>query len=131
MRNIYLLLVILCAACGSAPEEPVFTAPGSLEGGWTLSTAQEAVEGVPDEIRQRGPRYALRAVYDGPGSLTASFYLMPAEGSAFELVQKQRPEPGKLRFYKGPWFVVLESEGQETAALSSIAADIERRLPAE
>ena len=40
--------------------------------------------------------------------MTASVYEYGGQAVAFEMVQKWRPEPGKMVFHKGAYFVILE-----------------------
>jgi hypothetical protein len=84
---------------------------------------------IPNEIKQRELRYAVLARYTGPGDLSATFYQMSVDATAFELVQTWRPRPGSLAFHKSVWFVVLESADLDTAALSAIADEMEGLLP--
>ncbi len=89
-----------------------------------------AVENVPAEehpaeIKRRGLKTARRAIYQRSGRYTGTIYEMGAQAVAFELVQQWKPEPGKIVFQEGFYFVVLESEQKDVAGMNALAAAIE------
>jgi hypothetical protein len=91
--------------------------PLTLAGGWKRGDVS-ALSDVPPVVSQLRPEEAAQARYTGPGAVTLRAFRMPAETSAFELIQKWRQSDG-LAAYKGAYFFIATGEG---------AADVLREL---
>lgn len=115
-RRAWLALAMLLAACAKESRGP--SLPEQLPGGWTRGVIEGMTAAQP----------TIRAMYSGPGKVTATVTEMAAAGLAFEAVQKWRPEKGKLAFQKDRWFVVLESADLDAGQLNSFAAALEKAL---
>jgi hypothetical protein len=86
-------------------------------------------EQVREEIRRMGFKRARRAFYENAGNrIGVMVYEMNAQAVAFELVQKWRPEPQKMAFHQGPFFVVLDSDKPNQGGLAELSALIEQEL---
>ena len=97
--------------------------PASV-GEWRRSGDASAATPVPRGVA------AWSAVYDGTPRITATIHEMPS-GLAFDVLQKWRPEPGKLAFFRGRYFGVAESAGTDQRALQPFVAAFEKLLPAD
>lgn len=89
-----------------------------------------AVETIPPEeyhedLRRLGVKRARRGIYQGDIRLTASVYEFGTPAVAFELVQKWRPQPRKMVFQQGDYFIILESEQDGHASMNSFASALE------
>ncbi len=123
----FTVLLILTVSCGSAPQPGAISFPQALQDIWQLSAEETiAVEATPELVRSLGLEQARRAIYDGPDALTVIVYQMNAEMAAFELQQKWQPEDGRLTFYTGPRFVILESPTLDHPALAALGQAIEQ-----
>jgi hypothetical protein len=110
------------AACtakktGGPPEFPKYA------GDWTLQSGPEPAESVA------GAEGAWVARYSGNPPMRLTVIRMPSQTGAFDAVQRWRAEAGKLAFYKGPFFGIVESPGADHAAMNRFAAAIQSSLP--
>ncbi|MBV6430718.1 MAG: hypothetical protein IANPNBLG_00835 [Bryobacteraceae bacterium] len=126
-RRSCLVLPLAALSC-SNPADRQEILPMNL-GPWK----RVAVETIPpeeyqQELRRLGVKRARRGVYQGPIRLTASLYRFGAPAVAFELVQKWRPQRGKLVFQQGDYFVILESEQDDHTSMNSFASVLEGSL---
>ena len=78
-------------------------------------------------IRALGLRRAIRAVYEGNGSITVRLFEMNVEASAFEMIQKWRQQDG-LAMYKGPYFFIATGQGTDQTTLSSFLQAFQQEL---
>lgn len=90
-----------------------------------------AVENIPaeehsSELKRMGIKRTRRGIYaQGGTKVTASVYEYGAPAVAFELVQKFRPQPGRIAMHKGRYFVVLESAVADATARDRFASQLE------
>ena len=83
--------------------------PVELAGGWKRGEVS-VLSDTPAVVSQLGPEESVQTTYSGPGAVTVRAFRMPAETSAFELIQKWRQSEG-LAAYKGPYFFIVTGEG--------------------
>ncbi len=126
-RRKAVLLSLFAVGC-SKRQESEARLPESLPGGWRLQGNSPETE-IPPFVSTIGYESATRYRYQGPGELIVSVYTTKTSSSAFELVQKWRPEPGKLAFHKGPRFVVISWAGSDNTTLNAVAKPLEDALP--
>jgi hypothetical protein len=120
----WLLFAVICVSCGTttpAPPPP----PAELPGGFRF---RERVEVPAESVRDKDAESAYAFRYDGPAPLTVTVYRMKSEGSAFELMQKSRPQPGALYFHAGARFVWVEAPGVGQQQLNAVAKALEENL---
>jgi len=117
------LAPFLVISCGRTAPLPL---PSELPGGWVKASEEKRSE-LPPLVRQMGGRSGTVARYKGSGEVVVTVYETGGQAAAFELVQKWRPEGGKLYFHKGPRFVLLE--GADQALLNRLEKAIEAALP--
>ncbi len=126
-RNL-LAFSALATACTRTPKSLTEALPVQVQRAWILKRTQPLpVEEAPALIRSLGLRQAIRAVYEGNGSVTVRMFEMNVETSAFELIQKWRQQDG-LAMYKGPYFFVAQGEGTDQATLSAFLQAFQQEL---
>ncbi|MCU1236622.1 MAG: hypothetical protein JWP63_4589, partial [Candidatus Solibacter sp.] len=89
------------------------SAPESAAG-WTLTSPPRCTTPVPPELQRwrgtNGARTVCLGDYTGAPPMTLPIYCMPNEfASAFDAAQKWQPQPGKMSFFKGRYFGVVEA----------------------
>jgi hypothetical protein len=124
--------IAICADLLSslAPRTPL----PSTAAGWNLAAPQDCATPVPAGLRQwRGvarARSVCRGKYGGSPEMTLTLYDMPEWGaSAFDAWQKWQTQPGKMAFYKGRYFGVVESPAADMNTLNRLALAVEATLP--
>jgi hypothetical protein len=129
MRSLVFVLVMMVAVgCSGGSGTREWQLPAELEGGWKMSVQPPNRETL-ELVSRLSPKKSITSGYEGPGKLLVSALELANGPAAFEQVQKWRAQPGKIVFYRGAWFVVVESDGLDTAQLSRIAAQIEKTMP--
>lgn len=116
------------ASCGSAGKE--WKLPTGIDGGWKLSVLPPSRE-TYELVGRLSPKRSQMAGYENgaSGQLRVAGFELANGSVAFEQVQKWKAQPGKIAFHHGPWFVVVESEGMDTAELSKAANAVEKSMP--
>lgn len=118
---------VLLVGCGG--ERGGGAPPDTLGGKWTLAASETvSADTAPQEVRALGLREARRAVYTGTPDVTVMLYEMTTGPGAFEMVQKWRPRPGAVSFYKDRFFVVCEAAGDHEAQLLEFSRLMEASL---
>jgi hypothetical protein len=126
-RNL-LTLIAFTSACMRPSKTLREILPGQVQRAWILKkTDALPTEESPAMIRSLGLRQAIKAVYEGNGSISIRLYEMNVEASAFELIQKWRQQDG-LAMYKGPYFFVAEAKGIDQGTLSSFLQAFQQEL---
>src|SRR4051794_24225403 len=98
------LVAILLAACGTAPKTTDQLLPSELSGGWKRGALQSPASSIPDLVSQLGLAFSAETQYEGPaGTVPVRVFVMRAETSAFELMQKWRQSEG-TGAYKSRYF---------------------------
>jgi hypothetical protein len=117
--------------CG---EESALALPPALAG-WKLRVAESCVKPVPVELLvlrgTAGARQLCRAEYDGEPAMKLTLYDMPdlPGATAFDAEQKFPAQPGKMGFFKGHYFGVVESPGADREALNRFVLAVETTIP--
>lgn len=127
-------LAATLAGCGAASRTEVLPVelPAELPGGYKLDSARALpAPEAPESARNLGLRSARVAQYSGPASLQVTVYEMTTGAGAFELVQKWKPEAGKLHFSQGPYFVLVESRTVPVNQLQTFASALDAALKQE
>ena len=107
--------------------------PAASVAGWRLAAPAKCAKGAPPEARMsRGlsqTRRFCRAEYAGPRPVRVMIFELSAQpgGSAFDAFQKWTPaQAGKLAFYRGRFFGVVESEQADPVTLDRFTVAFER-----
>lgn len=135
MRNKSRLVLVLSAAslayCGGEKKaaQPLF--PDAVAENWKRKeSAGLPAPDAPESVRRLGLRRAQRAVYEGPGAITADLYELTSSAAGLELVQTWRPAANTVFFYKENYFVVVKWEKAERAAVTAFVVALEKHLGA-
>jgi len=109
--------------------------PPRAAGDWTLSGVPDCGKHLPSDRRQwrgiSGARRICRARYQGPVPIQLTLVELPGTpgATAFDAWQKWPPsQPGKIGFYKGRFFGVVESAADRETLLRFTNA-LEEGLP--
>jgi len=110
--------------------------PPSAAAGWKLSAPAGCVNSIPAEAQvwrgTSGARRVCRAEYAGSPTMRLTLFEMPEcpGATAFDAFQKWRPDqPGKIGFFKGRYFGVVESPQADRATLDRFAVAVQKALP--
>lgn len=123
-RRWFLALGTLAFAGCRNPNENREVLPMEMAGWKRKAVENIPGEQVPEEIKRLGFKKGRRAFYLGQaGRLLVTIFEMNHQTVAFEMVQKWRPQEGKLAFHQGAYFVTIE--GGDAAELKSLAAAVE------
>ena len=78
-----------------------------------------------------GARQVCRAAYSGPAAMKLTIYDMPEVpgATAFDAEQKFPAQPGKMGFFKGHYFGVVESQGLDRQTLERFVLALEAGIP--
>jgi hypothetical protein len=118
----------------SCAQEPAFALPPAADG-WTLTPPQTCHKPVPAEYKTwrgtQGAHRVCRGEYVGSPAMKLTIYDMPNEfASAFDAAQKWQPQPGKMGFFKGRYFGVVESPDADRRTIERFLLAVEATLPA-
>jgi hypothetical protein len=106
-----------------------------LAGDWKIEAPPTCARPVPANLRPwRGTAGALQvcsAKYSGSPEMTFTIYDMPESvgATAFDAFQKWQRLTGKMAFYKGRYFGVVESPRADLNTLNRFAAAVVATLP--
>jgi len=130
---------LLGAALSFFSEEPACGTPGLAltpsAASWSLTAPQPCAKPTPADRRiwagTAKARLICRAVYGGSPEMRLTLFEMPGGpgGTAFDAFQRWRRQPGKMAFYKGHYFGVVESSTADTNALDRFIGAVETTLP--
>jgi hypothetical protein len=133
-------LCVFAAVVTICSEQPSCATPNlalpATAAQWTLRSPQDWKHSVPSELQiwpgTRQARQVCRAEYGGSPPMRLTIYYMPgwSGATAFDALQKWQRQPGKMAFYKGHYFGVVESGDSDRNALNRFTAAVESSLPA-
>jgi hypothetical protein len=119
MRRRALFVVFIgLAGCGKAARPFEEVLPEQIAGGWQRNNLT-SIRNVPQVVSQLGLEEGVETTYQGSGAVHVQLFRMRAETSAFELMQKWRPDQG-VAAYKGPYFFVATSQGAAPHAVAAL-----------
>ncbi|MCS7026818.1 MAG: hypothetical protein NZV14_18615 [Bryobacteraceae bacterium] len=128
LRRLILAGMLALASCQNEAERREVL-PMTLGVHRRLNVENMPAEEYPEEYKRLGLKRARRALYQqGEAKILATVYEMASPAVAFEMVQKWRPEPGKLVFHQGPFFVVLASTPENQKPMNELAQHLEQVL---
>ena len=133
-------IALFTAALGVGPEirmlaTPYQDPPAGVPG-WKLAAPAECGKAAPPDTQSwrgiAGARRVCRAQYTGDAEMRLTLFDMPGYplgGGAFDAWQKWPPnQPGKIGFYTGRFFGVVESPGAGRATLDRFAVSMGKAL---
>jgi hypothetical protein len=103
---------------------------------WKLSAPADCGRPAKAEVQSwpgtSSTRRVCRAQYVGEADVRLTLFDMPADAAAFDAFQSWLPSrPGRVGFFKGHFFGVVESTQADRGALERFTAAIEKALPGE
>ena len=119
---------------GSCKAQTALNVPVAV-GAWKLAAPPDCVKPVPAELLlwrgTAGARQVCRAEYAGPALMKLALYDMPElpGANAFDAEQKFPVQPGKMGFFQGHYFGVVESPDADRAMLDRFVVALEFHLP--
>lgn len=119
-------LVLLLNACTQKTRE--WKMPERLGEFTRASVDHGGNDTAPADIKERGLVHAMRVNYTGTAPVKVNLYEMRTSSSAFELLQKFRPQPGKVAFHRDELFVVAESSELPQAELVAFTQALQKAL---
>jgi hypothetical protein len=132
-------LGVLGAVIAICSEQPSCATPipalSPVAAEWKLASSPVCSRPVPAELRIWGgttqARRACRAEYGGAPPMSLTIYYMPgwSGATAFDAFQRWQIQPGKMAFYKGHYFGVVESPQADRNALNRFTVAVESTLP--
>ena len=133
-------VAIFTAAIGIGSQLSILATPyqdpPAQISGWKLAAPAECGRTIPADARAwRGvatSRRTCRAEYAGPVAMRLTLFDMPGYpvgGGAFDTWQKWPPDqPGKMGFFTGRFFGVVESPQADRATLDRFAVSVGKAL---
>jgi hypothetical protein len=116
-RTVFVVFAGL-AGCVRATKPFEKVLPEQIEGKWRRNELGSIAE-VPELVSQLGFEEGVQTTYKGSGVVHVRAFRMRAETSAFELMQKWRPNEG-IAAYKGPFFFVAIPQGTDPQAVAGL-----------
>lgn len=127
-RAVFALLAGLAGVSCSNPGERTELLPMNLGEWHRMAVENIPAEEHPSELKERGIKRSRRGIYESGAKVTVSIYEFGAGAVAFEMVQKWRPQPGKMAMHEGPHFIILESNGADAKQMAAFATLLENSL---
>ena len=122
------LLPLLFAAC-RAPERAAPALPDAVAGAWRkTATRGLAPAAAPEPLARNTVRRAVQASYEGPGKADVTLYELSSSAAALDAVQRWRPMPDTVFFYKDNLFVVVKWQGADRKAVGEFVRALEKQL---
>jgi len=137
--NVWAKRLLVVAAIAAAAEAAMYFRhanaapfePPAVVGTWKLDGRAYCVDGVPPDLpKLRGVARATRtcrAQYDGSPRIHVTLFVMPGGpgGGSFDAFQKWPPrQPGKLAFYRGRYFGIVEANGAAPDEIDSFTTSL-------
>jgi hypothetical protein len=98
-------------------------------GGWRRTAVRDApVAQPPDAIPAARIEQIRIATYEGPGKLEARVYALPSASVALDVAQRWRPAAQTVFFESGRFFIVVQWEKADRAALQAFVTALEKRF---
>ena len=127
-RRALLVAALLAAGCGR-PALPRADALPQALGEWRRTAfADKPPADAPGPIPPGSVKSARTASYGGPGKVEVTLYELTSPAAALDAVQRWRPAPGAVFFYREEFFVVVEYRDADRKAVNAFVRDLDRRL---
>src|ERR1035437_8367540 len=99
------LLALASGRRAPAPTPDIFTAGG---GAWHRPSVSELPAAAPGPVPPADIERTRAASYEGPGKLDARVYQLTSPAVALDVVQRWKPAPDTVFFYKDRFFVLVQ-----------------------
>jgi hypothetical protein len=127
-RRILVASAILVAGCAKPGVPRTNLLPESL-GVWRRTALQEVSNPADTDVIPRGSiRRVQKARYEGAGNADVTLYELTSSAAALDAVQRWRPAPDTVFFYRDEFFVVVKYQDAERKALNALVRDLDKHL---
>ena len=124
-RRLLILILFVIGGCARKDNPLKDALPIQVQREWVLKeTRTMPNEEAPEVVKAQNLKRWMIATYRTSGTITVRVFQMSAETSAFELMQKWRKTEG-LVFYKGPYFIVVDSADTSKTMLAEFAQELQ------
>jgi hypothetical protein len=123
-RQCWIAVVFLCSACGPSARSAESLLPPTVAGVWQRKSLGASPPSQPPARR------AFEATYEGRGKLTADVYELNSSAQGLDLVQRWKPAPDTVFFYRDNYFVVIRWDRADRQALTAFVRELEKQLGA-
>src|SRR5512133_2949812 len=108
-RRLFLLPLPFACACRRAPERAAPALPDAVAGSWRKTATRDLdPAAAPEPLARNTVRRAVQASYEGPGKADVTLNELSSSAAALDAVQRWRPMPDTVFFYKDNLFVVVK-----------------------
>jgi hypothetical protein len=129
MTRRYLLLPLALTACRRPGERTAPALPETVAGGWRKTAGRGVPPAeAPEPLAPGAVRRASAATYEGPGRAEVTLYELNSSASALDAVQRWRPQPNTVFFYKDNLFVVVKWQGADRKTVGDFVRALEKQL---
>lgn len=129
MKRRTLLLPLALTACRRADEPAGPALPETVAGGWRRTASRDVPPAeAPEPLAPKTVRRATSAGYEGPGKAEVTLWELNSSASALDAVQRWRPRPNTVFFYKDNLVVVVKWEGADRQAIGDFVRALEKLL---
>jgi len=120
------------AGCGERPGTGA-RLPETVAGGWRRQDLRDVPAGDGGEVpAPTSVRRLTRARYGGPGDVEVSLYELASSAAALDAVQRFRPAPDTVFFYRDRYFIVVRWQGApDRRALGAFVRALEKSVAAK
>jgi hypothetical protein len=123
-RRFWMLTVLASIACSHPPRSSERLLPRQVAEVWTRTSLHDI---PPSPARARR---AFEATYEGAGKLTADVYELNSSAEGLDMVQRWKPAPDTVFFYKDNYFAVVKWSQADRQALTAFVRALEKGLGA-
>jgi len=121
-RRSWMLAAMASIACSRPPRSGESLLPPRVAEVWARTSLHD-IPPTPARARR-----AFEATYEGAGALTADVYELNSSAEGLDMVQRWRPAPDTVFFYKGNYFAVVKWSQADRQALAAFVRALEKGL---
>jgi hypothetical protein len=125
-RAIVLLALLLAACSGPSARGPLL--PESVDNWRRTSLRDLSAADAPEVIPRASLRRVQSATYEGAGKAEAVVYELSSSAASLDVVQRWRPVPDMVFFYRDQYFVTVRSAGADRQALAGFVRALEKSV---
>ena len=120
------LLALASCRRAPAPMPDIFT---EVVGAWHRTSVSELpAPAAPGPVPPAAIERICAASYQGPGKLDARVYQLTSPAVALDVVQRWKPAPDTVFFYKDRFFVLVQWQTADRKALHEFVATLEKKF---
>jgi hypothetical protein len=121
-RRFWMLAVLASIACSQPPRSSESLLPARVAEVW----ARTSLHDIPPSPARA--RRAFEATYEGAGKLKADVYELHTSAEGLDMVQRWKPAPDTVFFYKDNYFAVVKWSQADRQALTAFVRALEKGL---